>query len=136
MQYGFTENIGIEGAYDIMFGGGLSESTGGLRLQMGSLSAIAMFLTDQSFRPYLKAGACYGQFDWSGPGDFDGAFGFQGGAGFEFVPQESSKNSSIGLEVLYRNLENDYNAPSDAISSSDSIDLSGVNVSIDLVVRF
>ena len=78
--------------------------------------------------PYARGGLVMGHLEWDEvPGDFDTAFGWEGGFGISFV----KSNIQIGLEASYRALIYDYNPPSDAgVTATDNqLDFSGYALS-------
>jgi hypothetical protein len=78
--------------------------------------------------PYAKGSLVIGHLDWDEvPGDFDTAWGWEGGLGVSFT----RSNVQFGFETSYRALKYDYNRPSDpGVTATDShIDFSGFSLS-------
>ena len=85
--------------------------------------------------PYAKGSLVIGHLEWDEvPGDFDTAWGWEGGFGVSFT----RSNMQFGLETSYRAIKYDYNRPSDAgVTATDSqIDFSGFALSATLNYRF
>ena len=88
-----------------------------------------------NFTPYAKGSLVIGHLEWNEvPGDFDTAWGFEGGLGVFF----NRSNMQFGLETSYRAIKYNYNRPSDTdVSATDSqIDFSGFSLSGILLYRF
>jgi hypothetical protein len=85
--------------------------------------------------PYAKGSLVIGHLDWDEvPGDFDTAWGWEGGFGVSFTKSKLQ----FGLETSYRSIKYDYNRPSDAgVTATDSqLDFSGFALSGTLSYRF
>lgn len=75
--------------------------------------------------PYVRAGVLWGDLSWDIiPGDFGKSFGFEGGAGLEYVRQRYR----LGADISYRSLEFDYEPPPGVVGSRNSIDFSGFSL--------
>ncbi len=85
--------------------------------------------------PYAKGSLVIGHLEWDEvPGDFDTAWGWEGGFGVSFT----RSNIQFGLETSYRAIKYDYNRPSDAgVTATDSqLDFSGYALSATLRYQF
>ncbi len=85
--------------------------------------------------PYAKGSLVMGHMKWDdAPGDFDTAWGWEGGFGVSF----SRSNIQFGLETSYRAITYDYNRPSDndVTATDNQIDFSGFALSATMRYRF
>ena len=88
-----------------------------------------------TFTPYAKGSLVIGHLKWDDiPGDFDTAWGWEGGLGVSFT----RSNMQFGLETSYRAIKYDYNRPSeDSVTATDSqLDFSGFALSGTLRYQF
>lgn len=126
-RFNITDQIGIEAAY------GLEGNFDDISLQTVSGMVVYTFKQDRHFRPYVKGGIVWGELDMANtPGDFESGTGLILGGGFETGGQKVS----FTLDVLYRDLKNDYNRASGATTTSDDIDLSGLGVLGGIAIKF
>jgi len=107
----------------------------GINLKLLTLGPKIMLGGSNSFLPYLKAGAVYGNIDWGDiPGEFDNSIGWEAGFGVCFLKSKFK----FGLDFLYRDVQFDYNAPTgqNISANHDAIDFSGYSFSLSLAYFF
>jgi hypothetical protein len=94
-----------------------------------------IFAGQQGVRPYVRAAAVYGRFDWSGiPVDFKDSMGWEAGYGITSV----YSRLRFDLDIFYRDIAFDYEdpgAPSLSVNQ-DQIELSGYSMAGTVTYRF
>jgi len=99
-----------------------------------TLGATYRFFTSNTqglfnLSPYVRGAPAWGNMSWDDmPGSFDSGIGGELGTGIDIITLSS--NMRLGLDMAYRSVKFDYNAPSgmDVTSSRDSIDFSGYSL--------
>jgi len=127
-SYRFNPTISIEAAIERAFFTKLDiwHLNMGPKFEFGKIGMLT---------PYAKGSLVLGHLEWDDvPGDFDTAWGWEGGLGVSFT----RSNLQFGLEASYRGIKYDYNRPSgDEVTATDSqLDFSGFALSGTLSYRF
>lgn len=120
----FSVDAGFEGIF-----------ADGINLKLLTFGPKLVLGGSNSFLPYLKAGATYGTVDWGDiPGEFDNSIGWETGFGICFLKSKFK----FGLDLLYRDIKFDYNAPSgqNVSANYDEMDFSGYSFSVSLAYFF